>query len=121
MGVVRPRPASLLHRPIADSPVVLRVVLCIVHGATLSVAAYMVSRLAAGLVGAAAFVLVFCFGALTAGCAIAIAADPWLGRPKRPAAVRRRTRDGAPGVVCHCCGRPMVPLRSAWVCEVCDR
>ena len=120
MGVVRLEPASLLHRPIADSPVVVRVVLCIVHGAALSLGAYMVSRLAAGLVGAAAFVLVFCFAALTAGCAIAIAADPWLDRPRRPAE-RRRTRDGTPAVVCHGCGRPMVPLRSAWVCEVCDR
>jgi hypothetical protein len=93
-----------------------RVVLIVVHGASVATGAYLLSRLAGGMVEGGAFLLAVLMAAVTLGLAIASAvngAQDRLPRPPSAAPRRRSTR-------CHGCHRPLLPLHGAWVCPTCD-
>ncbi len=91
--------------------------LVVVHGAAFACNAWMLSRWAGGLFGAALFLLAVTLATLTIGIAAAALVGRWEDRslPARPAL------HGAATIPCTSCGGGMVASGPGWICELCDR
>ena len=84
-------------------------------GAALAYLALSFSHTARGYPQGASFLLAIAVATLTIGIVVSIGVHAW---PDDGGAVSLKD---LPAHSCHGCGRPMVDIRSAWVCGNCDR
>lgn len=95
----------------------MRIALVLAAGALASLAAYAVSATAGGLVGAAAFLMVFAIPPVAMGIAVGIAMSAWEERRMAP---RFRVRERNPKDRCAC-GRIRLESSGVMICPRCDR
>ena len=101
----------------------MRVLLVSLAGIAASLAAFVVSQLTSGSVGASAYTLALLIAPVTIGLAIALAIDRRLdetsGLLEGPRSLPQRSPISHESR-CGGCGREKTALQSVWVCATCD-